>query len=42
MTDVKNMRDYDVGHIFAVTAIMEFQINRGKKTNGSWVTLSEQ
>lgn len=22
MTDVKNMRDYDVGHIFAVTSLM--------------------
>ena len=30
---VKNMQNYDVGHVFAVTASIEFWLNRNKFIN---------
>ena len=42
LNPVKNMHDFDVGHVFAVTALLEFYLNRRNTDNSTWINLSQQ
>jgi hypothetical protein len=42
MSPIKNQKDFDVGHVFAVIASMEFQYNKRRPLNSTspWITFS--